>query len=86
VLVWGATVYVLLEGIIDFAQERTRLEKEIGKLTRELAGMNKKLGNEDFLEKAPADVVAGVREKHSAKLEKQQALEATLQRIEAMME
>jgi valyl-tRNA synthetase len=85
VLVGGATVYVLLEGIIDFAQEQTRLEKEIGKLTKELAGMNKKLGNEDFLGKAPADVVAGVREKHAAKLEKQHALETTLERIKAMM-
>ena len=85
VLVNAATVYVLLEGIIDFTQEQTRLEKEIGKLTKELSGMNKKLGNEDFLNKAPAEVVAGVREKHAAKLEKQHALEATLDRIKAMM-
>jgi valyl-tRNA synthetase len=86
VLVNGATVYVLLEGIIDFAKERTRLEKEIGKLNKELSGMNKKLGNEDFLKKAPADVVAGVREKHAAKLDKQHALEATLERIKGMMD
>jgi valyl-tRNA synthetase len=86
VLVSGATVYVMLEGIIDFAQEQARLEKEIAKLTKELSGMNKKLGNEDFLKKAPADVVAGVREKHAAMLEKQHALEATLERIQAMME
>ncbi|PIE67019.1 MAG: valine--tRNA ligase [Deltaproteobacteria bacterium] len=86
VLIGGATVYVVLEGIIDFAQEAGRLEKEIGKLVKELAGMNKKLGNEDFLSKAPADVVAGVREKHAAKLEKQQALEATLERIQSMMD
>ena len=85
VLVGGATVYVLLEGIIDFAQEQTRLEKEIGKLTKELSGMNKKLGNEDFLKKAPAEVVDGVREKHAAMLEKQHALEATRERIKAMM-
>ena len=86
VLVDGATVYVLLEGIIDFAQEQTRLEKEIGKMSKELAGMNKKLGNEDFLKKAPADVVDGVREKQAAVLEKQHALEATLARIKAMMD
>ena len=86
VLVGGATVYVLLEGIIDFAQEQARLKKEIGKLAKELTGMNKKLGNEDFLSKAPADVVAGVREKHAARLEKQHALEATLTRIKSMMD
>jgi valyl-tRNA synthetase len=86
VLVGGATVYVMLEGIIDFSQEQTRLQKEIDKLTKDLSGMNKKLGNEDFLKKAPTDVVAGVRDKHAATLEKQHALEATLERITAMME
>jgi valyl-tRNA synthetase len=86
VLINGARVYVLLEGIIDFAQEQSRLEKEIGKLTKEMSGMNKKLSNEDFLTKAPATVVAGVREKHAMLLEKQQALEATLSRIQAMMD
>ena len=48
--------------------------------------MNKKLGNEDFLKKAPPEVVTGVREKHAAMLDKQHALEATLTRIQAMME
>ena len=85
VLINGATVYVRLEGIIDFAQEQTRLEKEIGKLTKELFGINKKLGNEDFLKKAPADVVDGVREKQTTLLEKQHALEATLERVKDMM-
>ncbi|WP_306303929.1 valine--tRNA ligase [Desulfosarcina cetonica] len=86
VLIEGATLFVMLEGIIDFAQEQARLQKEIVKLTKELSGMNKKLGNEDFLKKAPPEVVAGVREKHAAMLEKQHALEATLARIQAMME
>ncbi|BBO80534.1 valine--tRNA ligase [Desulfosarcina ovata subsp. sediminis] len=86
VLIDGATVFVMLEGIIDFVQEQARLEKEIGKLSKELSGMNRKLGNEDFLKKAPPEVVAGVREKHAAMLEKQHALEATRDRIQAMME
>ncbi len=86
ILINGATIYVLLEGIIDFAQERSRLEKGIGKLNKELIGMNKKLSNADFLNKAPAKVVEGVREKHDAMLEKQQALEATLKRIKEIME
>jgi valyl-tRNA synthetase len=85
VLINGATVYVLLEGIVDFAKEQVRLEKEIGKMTRELLGMNKKLGNADFLSKAPEKVVNSVREKHAAMLEKQQALETTLERITNMM-
>jgi valyl-tRNA synthetase len=86
VLVNGATVFILLEGIIDFAQEHARLEKEIGKLSKELGGMSKKLGNEDFLKKAPPAVVDGVKEKHAAMLEKKQALETTQNRIQEMMD
>jgi valyl-tRNA synthetase len=51
-----------------------------------IVGHEQKLGNEDFLKKAPAQVVDGVREKHAAMLEKQHALEATLARITAMMD
>jgi valyl-tRNA synthetase len=86
VMVNNATVFVMLEGIIDFAQEHTRLEKEIGKLSKELGGMSKKLGNEDFLKKAPPAVVDGVHEKHAAMLEKKHALEATQKRLSEMME
>jgi valyl-tRNA synthetase len=86
VLINGATLYVLLEGILDFTQEQIRLEKEIGKLTKELSGMNIKLGNEDFLKKAPVEVVVGVREKHAAMLEKQHALATTLARIKSMLD
>jgi valyl-tRNA synthetase len=86
VLIDGATIYVLLAGILDFEQEKSRLEKEIGKLDKELSSMNKKLSNADFLEKAPERVVAGVREKHDTMLEKQQALEATLERIKKMID
>ena len=48
--------------------------------------MGKKLSNADFINKAPSKVVDGVREKHAAMLEKQHALEATLERIKDMME
>ncbi len=85
VLIDGATLFVRLEGIVDFTNEQSRLEKEIGKLTKELSGLNKKLGNEDFLTKAPVEVVEGVREKHAAMLDRQHALETTLGRIKEMM-
>ena len=74
-VVGGATIYVPLEGVIDFDQEIRRLEKEMKKLTGELTAVSKKLANEDFLQKAPADVVAKVREKSSALLEKQEKAE-----------
>jgi valyl-tRNA synthetase len=76
-----ASIFVSLEGIIDFAKETNRLEKEITKLTAELTTVAKKLGNEGFLSKAPADVIEKVRQKQSALLEKQQKIQANLDKI-----
>jgi valyl-tRNA synthetase len=76
-----ATIYVLLEGILDFAKETERLEKELGKVAKELAALMKKLQNQDFLAKAPADVVAKVKDQQQGLLEKQQKLEVNLQKI-----
>jgi valyl-tRNA synthetase len=77
----GAVIYVRLEGIIDFAREAERLEKELGKAAKELSSLARKLQNQDFLSKAPADVVAKVRNQQQAFLEKQQKLQATLEKI-----
>jgi valyl-tRNA synthetase len=53
-----ATIVLPLAGIIDVAAERARLEKEIGKLAPEIIKYEKKLSNQGFLAKAPAEVVA----------------------------
>jgi valyl-tRNA synthetase len=81
-VVGGATIFVPLEGVIDFSKEALRLEKEINKLDKELAGVSKKLENENFLNKAPHDVVEQVKTKHSGLQEKQQKLVSHLKRIQ----
>ena len=80
-IVNGASIFVSLEGIIDFTKEAGRLEKEINKLAKELSAVSNKLGNENFLNKAPADVVEKVKEKNMALLEKHQKLQANLEKI-----
>ena len=50
-------VFIPLEGLIDIDVERQRIEKEINRLTGSLAGVKKKLSNESFVAKAPANVV-----------------------------
>jgi valyl-tRNA synthetase len=82
----GATIYVPLEGIIDFSKEIQRLEKEIGKLTQELVAVNKKLDNDAFLSKAPADVVAKVKDKQTLLSEKREKLQGNLDRIRSLGE
>lgn len=57
------TVYLPLIGLIDMAQERIRLEKEIQKLKQEITKLNLKLDNQEFVAKAPQDVVAEQRQR-----------------------
>ena len=56
-----AEVIIPLGGLIDSAQERARLDKELAQIEGRLAGAEAKLANEGFLAKAPAEVVAQAR-------------------------
>jgi valyl-tRNA synthetase len=59
----GGSVRVELDtsGTIDVAAERARLGKDLAAAEKELSGTEGKLGNPKFTERAPADVVAGIR-------------------------
>jgi valyl-tRNA synthetase len=59
----GATISASLEGLIDFEKERARLEKELAKLASEHDGLEKRLANQDFINRAAADVVASTRDR-----------------------
>ncbi len=56
-------LFIPLEGLIDFKKERQRLIKEIQRLEGQITGLNKKLSNPNFLQKAPAHVVNQEKEK-----------------------
>jgi len=70
----GATAILPLAGVIDLAQERDRLQREIGKIDDEIAKAEKKLGNESFVAKAPPEVV----EEQKERLEEGRALRSKL--------
>ena len=54
-----------LGDVIDFSKERARLEKDLKKAQEEIARFDAKLGNEQFVSKAPEDVLAEQREKRA---------------------
>ncbi|MNU56530.1 Valine--tRNA ligase [compost metagenome] len=56
-IVTGAELYFPLAGLIDIGQEIARLQKEFENLTKEVERVEKKLGNEGFVAKAPAKVI-----------------------------
>jgi valyl-tRNA synthetase len=63
IVVGGETIALPLGGVIDLASERARLAKEMAKCDADIARVEQKLGNADFLKRAPEDVVEGEREK-----------------------
>jgi valyl-tRNA synthetase len=74
-------LFVPLEGVLDFEEESQRLKKEISKLEPELARSKKKLANNQFLNRAPEDVVAKEREKFERLADKLNKLQRQLERL-----
>ena len=59
----GLEVYIVLSGLVDFAAERARLEKERAKLSGDAAKLEKKLSNPGFLAKAAPEIIEKDRAK-----------------------
>lgn len=74
------TLYLDLTGSVDTAAEKIRLSKERDKLSAIIAGIDAKLNNAAFTDKAPAKVVEGARaqreENHTRLLEVERLLKA----------
>jgi valyl-tRNA synthetase len=60
-----AVVALPLGDVIDFAKERARLEKELRKAEDEIVRFDAKLSNEQFVARAPEDVLSEQREKRA---------------------
>ncbi|RLB98564.1 MAG: valine--tRNA ligase [Deltaproteobacteria bacterium] len=80
----NTTCFVMLEGVIDFDKEIARLEKEVGKNTKELLGVQKRLNNESFLDKAPDNIIQKVKSQHADLEEENNKLKENLERIVKM--
>ena len=80
----GATAALSLAGIIDLAAERARLEKEIAAFDSDVAHVNKKLGNPNFVSRAAPEVVDEQREKLAEAEAGKTRLQAALTRLDAV--
>ncbi len=78
-------VFLPLKGIIQFDEELERLEKELAKLQKESSQSEKKLANEDFLRKAPAEIVAKEKDKIAVLGKKMEKLSNQARKIREMM-
>ncbi|MFB3924819.1 MAG: valine--tRNA ligase [Syntrophales bacterium] len=83
-VVGSARVYVFLEGVVDVAGERMRLEKEITRLTKDLSIVAKKLSNSDFKKKAAEAVVRKEESRFKELKEKLSILEAAAEKFKTI--
>ena len=74
IVVRGVEILIPLEGIVDIAEEVKRLEKVLGRVEKDVNQLRRRLGNPKFVDRAPEEVVAEVRDK----LAKAEARQATL--------
>ncbi|MDE0752174.1 MAG: valine--tRNA ligase [Planktomarina sp.] len=76
-----ATFGLPLADIIDVAAEKARLEKNMGKLAKELGGLRGRLGNPKFAASAPPEVLAETQANLAAREEEEQKLSEALARL-----
>jgi valyl-tRNA synthetase len=74
-------IYIPLEGVIDFEEEYKRLTKENTKVEKDLAFIRKKMSNEDFLRKAPKEIVEKENQRYQELAEKQKKLNISISRL-----
>jgi valyl-tRNA synthetase len=78
-------LYLPLEGIVDFAAEAARLEKDLGNKRTAFNKVGKRLANEAFLNKAPAEVVQKERDKRDKLSAEIEALEKHLAQVRELL-
>jgi valyl-tRNA synthetase len=81
IIVRGEVAALPLAGIIDLDAERARLNKELGKLDQDIAAVEKKLGNPDFMARAPEEIVEENRERKAAAEARKLKIKEALERL-----
>jgi valyl-tRNA synthetase len=85
-VVGNMEVFLVLKDILDFENESNRLRKELAKLEKEFGLTHRKLSNDDFLQKAPHEIIGKEREKNARLGEKIEKLNRRLEIMNGLRE
>jgi valyl-tRNA synthetase len=77
----GAAFALPLAGLIDIAEEKSRLQKALDKLAKEIGGLKGRLDNPNFAKSAPEEVVAEAQSNLEARQEEADKIKAALARL-----
>ena len=78
----GMDIFVSLEGKMDFAEEKKRIEKELKKIEKDIIVLVKKLSNKNFIDKAPPEVIEKDNQRKQNLSKKQTRLNVHLETID----
>jgi valyl-tRNA synthetase len=79
-----ATIVLPIAEVIDVEAERARLDKEIARLDGEITRFDRKLANEKFIAKAPAEVVETERERRAEAMSAREKLDEAARRLASL--
>ncbi|MBI2486820.1 MAG: valine--tRNA ligase [Deltaproteobacteria bacterium] len=74
-------IYLPIEGLIDVDKEVERIKREISKIVKDIELSEKKLSNQDFINRAPEEVVEKEKEKFEELSIKKQKMEEVLEKL-----
>ncbi len=77
----GAAFAIPLEGLIDIAEEKSRLQKGLDKMMKEIGGLKGRLDNPNFVKSAPEDVVMEAQSNLEARQDEADKIKAALARL-----
>ncbi len=77
----GAAFAVPLEGLIDIAEEKARLQKTLDKLGKEIGGLKGRLDNPKFVASAPEEVIDEARANLEAREDEAAKIKSALGRL-----
>ncbi|WP_103256546.1 valine--tRNA ligase [Tabrizicola aquatica] len=77
----GAAFAIPLAGLIDIAEEKSRLQKALDKLAKEIGGLKGRLDNPNFVKSAPEDVVMEAQANLEARQEEASKIQDALKRL-----
>ena len=80
----GSRAALVVSDALDINAEIDRLTKELGKIDGEIGKIEKKLGNENFVSRAPAEVIAEQKSRLADYVEKKDKLSGALESFEGM--
>lgn len=75
-------IIIPLEGVMNFADEKSRIEKELKKIEKDIIFLSNKLSNQEFVKNAPPDIIEKDEQKKQSLVEKQTKFFAHLKTID----